>query len=149
MKLKEFMQWLSRLMPRQKMQDVGDGSVQVGRVGGDLTHSQKTMNQTTYNIVVMSAASNTTVETLEQPSQPPDPVPQLVPIAARPKSDATQAQRDLLRLMAQSPAHESLAEAFMRREFNTDRVKKLTTFECLRTTRYLETCMQQGTKRRA
>lgn len=139
MKLREILQWLVQLMPQQKAK--GDGNLQAGHVEGDLHTIQNSNNQTIYNIVVMSAAS-TTVETVEQP-------PKLVPAAARTKSDATQSQRDLLRLMAQSPVYESLAEAFMRREFDTDRVKKLTTFECLRTTRYLEACMQREAKRRA
>lgn len=141
------MQWLNKLMPKQKMQDVGDGSVQVGSVGGDLTHSQKTTNQTIYNIVVMNAESASN-EDVKKPESAVTQPPKLA-TAARQKSEATTSQRDLLRLMAQSPAVESLAEAFMRREFNTDRVKKLTSFECLRTTRYLEACMQRDAAMRA
>ena len=148
MKLRELMQWLSKLMPKQKMQDVGEGSIQVGSIGGNLTHSQKTMNQTIYNIVVMNAESASN-EDVKKPESTVTQPPKLAPAAARQKPEATISQRDLLRLMAQSPAVESLAEAFMRREFNTDRVKKLTSFECLRTTRYLEACMQREAKRRA
>jgi len=142
------MQWLSKLMPKQRMQDVGEGSIQVGSVGGNLTHSQKTMNQTIYNIVVMNAESASN-EDVKKPESAVTQPPKLAPAAARQKPEATTSQRDLLRLMAQSPAVESLAEAFMRREFNTDRVKKLTSFECLRTTRYLEACMRRDAAMRA
>ena len=147
-KLRELLQWLSKLLPKQKMQDLGDGNIQAGRVDGDLNHNQNTSNQTIYNIVVMNAerASNEDVsKSFAGVCQPP----KLTPTASRPRTDATQSQRGLLRLMAQSPANESLAEVFMRSEFDTDRVKNLTTFECLRTTRYLEACMQREAAMRA
>lgn len=140
------MQWLLQLMPQQKAK--GDGVLQAGRVEGDLNNSQNSNNQTVYNIVVLSTASSS-VHSMEDPTQPPIQQPKLAPVAERTRADTTQPQRDLLRLMAKSPALESLAEAFMRREFDTDRVKKLTNFECLRTTRYLETCMQREAQRRA
>ena len=138
------MQWLSKLMPKQKMQDVGEGSIQVGSVGGNLTHSQKTMNQTIYNIFVMNAESASN-EDVQKPESAVTQPPKLAPVAeARPKPEATSSQRALLRLMAKNAAIESLAEAFMRREFDTDRVKRLSTFECNRTIRYLEVCMQRN-----
>ncbi|WP_172415126.1 hypothetical protein [Comamonas thiooxydans] len=140
------MQWLLQLMPQQKAK--GNGVLQAGRVEGDLNNSQNSNNQTVYNIVVLGTAS-ATVQSMEQPTQPPIQSSKLASAAALPKADTTQPQRDLLRLMAKSPALESLAEAFMRREFDTDRVKKLTNFECLRTTRYLETCIQREAQRRA
>lgn len=143
------MQWLSKLMPKQKMQDVGDGSVQVGSVGGDLIHTQKTMNQTIYNIVVVSSESASNEDGLVHESSE-KPFPKMPPaVQAKKTPDVTTAQRELLRFMASSLAIEARAEAFMRREFGTDRVKRLTTFECLRTTRYLETCIQREAKRRA
>ena len=143
------MQWLSKLMLRQKMQDVGDGNIQTGRVDGDLNNHQSTTNQTIYNIVVVSSesASNEDGPVQEQSEVAP---PKLAP-AVQPKklSEATTAQRELLRFMASSPAIEARAEAFMRREFETDRVKKLSDFECVRTTKYLEACIQRATAKRA
>lgn len=146
MKLREILQWLAKLLPQQSAK--GDGNFQAGRVDGDLHNNQNSHNQVIYNIVVMGAAS-ASVESAVQPPPPTMQPPKLAPTAVRSKTETTQSQRDLLRLMAQSPDYESLAEAFMRREFDTDRVKNLTTFECLRTTRYLQTCMQRDAKRRA
>ena len=142
------MQWLSKLMPKQKMQDVGEGSIQVGSVGGNLTHSQKTMNQTIYNIVVMSA-ENASNEEASDPGPAVLQLPKLAPAPSKAKTETTPSQRELLRLMASSPANEARAEVFMRREFSTDRVKRLSSFECTRTIRYLETCMQREAQRQA
>ena len=71
------MQWLSKLMPKQKMQDVGDGSVQVGSVGGDLTHSQKTMNQTIYNTFYVMAPDSPTTPAANESK--PTPLPETTP----------------------------------------------------------------------
>lgn len=149
MKLREILQWLSKLLPKQKMQDLGDGNVQAGRVDGDLNSTQNTTNQTIYNIVVVSA-ENAPAEEIPKAIPSSFATPKLAP-AALPKrpSETTPSQRDLLRLMALNPANEARAVVFMRREFSTDRVKKLTTFECLRTTRYLEACIQREAAQRA
>lgn len=141
------MKRLVKLLPKQEAK--GDGNFQAGRVNGDLHSHQSTTNQTIYNIVVVNAegASNE-----DGPVQEPADVqsPKLTPVSQSKKSyEATSAQRELLRFMATSPANEARAEAFMRREFETDRVKKLSDFECLRTTRYLETCMQRDAQRLA
>ncbi|WP_218241536.1 hypothetical protein [Comamonas fluminis] len=131
------------------MQDLGDGNIQAGRVDGDLNNHLSTTNQTIYNIVVVSSESASNEDgTVQAPTelQPPKLAPTAQPKKA---AEATTAQRELLRFMASSPAIEARAEAFMRREFETDRVKKLSDFECVRTTKYLEACIQRATAQRA
>ncbi len=141
------MKWLAKLLPKQEAK--GNGNFQAGRVEGVLNNHQSTTNQTIYNIVVVSSES---ASNEDGPVQPPSELrpPKLAP-AAQPKkaAEATAAQRELLRFMASSPAIEARAEAFMRREFETDRVKKLSDFECVRTTKYLEACIQRATPQRA
>lgn len=131
------MQWLIKLLPKQKMQHVGDGNVQAGRVEGDLNHTQNNSTHNVYNTYLMFSAETSVVEA--KPGgvvvQPPG-----VPVK---KVGATSEQHDLLRLMRQSPANEARAEAFMLREFKTDRVKRLRAFECLRTMRYVEACIKR------
>ena len=140
MKLRELLQWFSNLLLQQKMQDLGDGNIQAGRIEGDLNNNQSHTNQTIYNIVVVSPES-TPAEMREPTTSSPPKLAAAISVKKAP--EATQSQRDLLRLMAQSSVNEARAEIFMRREFATDRVKKLTSFECLRTIRYLEACVQR------
>ena len=147
MKLREILQWLAKLLPKQEAK--GDGNFQAGRVDGDLNNHQSTTNQTIYNIVVVSSESaSNVVGPVQEPSEVPPP--KLAPAAQMKKApEATTSQRELLRFMSTSPAIEARAEAFMRREFETDRVKKLSDFECVRTTKYLEACIQRATAKRA
>ena len=52
MQLREILQWLIKLLPKQKMQDNdGSGNLQAGRVEGDLHHSH---TQAVYNIFMMA-----------------------------------------------------------------------------------------------
>ena len=139
----ELMQWLSKLMPKQKMQDVGDGCIQVGSVGGDLTHSQKTMTQTIYNntIYVMAGgqpAANENRPASSMETQPP----------ATEKRPATSEQLEVLRIMRMSSAAREYAEAFMQRHFNTIRVKSLDDLQCKRTRRWVETCIENDAQPR-
>lgn len=131
------MQWLSKLMPKQKMQDVGEGSIQVGSVGGDLTHSQKTMNQTIYNTIYVVASDPLANECKSAPlTSTPAPVTD--------KKPATQEQLEVLRLMRQSPAANAYAEEFMQQHFKTTRVKSLDNLQCKRTKRWVEVCLENG-----
>ena len=131
------MQWLSKLMPKQKMQDVGEGSIQVGSVGGDLTHSQKTMNQTIYNTIYVVASDTPANESKSAPlTSTPAPVID--------KKPATQEQLEVLRLMRQSPAANAYAEEFMQQHFKTTRVKSLDNLQCKRTKRWVEVCLENG-----
>ena len=148
-KLRELLQWLSKLLSSQKMQELGDGNIQAGRIEGDLNNHQSNTNQTIYNIVVVSSERASNEDGLVQDPSEMSP-PKMAPTAHTKKApDATTAQRELLRFMASSPAIEARAETFMRREFETDRVKKLSDFECVRTTKYLEACIQQAAAKRA
>ena len=131
------MQWLSKLVPKQKMQDVGEGSIQVGSVGGDLTHSQKTMNQTIYNTIYVVASDTPANESKSAPlTSTPAPVID--------KKPATQEQLEVLRLMRQSPAANAYAEEFMQQHFKTIRVKSLDNLQCKRTKRWVEVCLENG-----
>ena len=131
------MQWLSKLVPKQKMQDVGEGSIQVGSVGGDLTHSQKTMNQTIYNTIYVVASDTPANESKSAPlTSTPAPVID--------KKPATQEQLEVLRLMRQSPAANAYAEEFMQQHFKTTRVKSLDNLQCKRTKRWVEVCLENG-----
>ena len=140
------MQWLSKLMPRQKMQDVGDGGVQVGSVGGDLTHSQKTMNQTIYNtFYVMSSDSPAAPAANES-----RPVPLMAtPSVAAEKKAATPEQLEVLRIMRLSTEAKECAEAFMQKHFKTIRVKRLNDLECRRTKGWVEACLKNEAAKRA
>lgn len=139
------MQWLSKLMPRQKMQDVGDGGVQVGSVGGDLTHSQKTMNQTIYNtFYVMASDTPATFAANESRPAPLQETP-----TATDRKPATPEQLEVLRLMRLSPAANAYAEEFMQAQFNTIRVKRLNDLECRRTKGWIEACLKNDAAKRA
>lgn len=138
MKLRELLQWLLKLLPKQKMQDVGHGNVQVGRVDGDLCSTQNSNNQTVYNTYFVMAAQTSTKVVRPMDNATTSSAPTSCP---RP-SETTDFQRDLLRFMAQSPFHESRAEYFMQREFGTVWVKSLDELQCRRTTRYVETCIR-------
>lgn len=137
------MQWLSKLMPRQKMQDVGDGSIQVGSVGGDLTHSQKTMTQTIYNNTIYVIAGDQPAANENRPA----PSMETQPPAAE-KRSATSEQLEVLRIMRMSTEARECAEAFMQRHFKTIRVKSLDDLQCKRTRRWVETCLAKDAQTR-
>lgn len=139
------MQWLSKLMPKQKMQDVGDGSVQVGSVGGDLTHSQKTMNQTIYNTFYVMASDSPATPAANESR--PAPLME-APAAAAEKRAATAEQLEVLRIMRLSTEAKGCAEAFMQKHFKTIHVKSLDDLQCKRTRRWVETCLENEAKAR-
>lgn len=139
MKLSEMMQWLLQLLPQQKAK--GDGNLQAGRIEGDLNNSQHSNNHTVYNFLVVSAATSAESVVTPEAPQPSQSQTKVTPLA--PGLKVTQPQRDLLRFMAQSAANEARAEFFMQREFGTVRVKRLSEFECHRTTRYVEACIRR------
>ncbi len=132
------MEWLLKLLPKQKMQDVGHGNVQAGRVEGDLCNTQHSNNQTIYNTyVVMSAQASTTMK------QPPErATAPLKPVTPSKSGETTCYQRELLRFMGQSDVNEARAEFFMQREFGTVWVKNLDELQCRRTSRYVEACIR-------
>lgn len=113
------MQWLLKLLPKQKMHDVGDGNVQVGHVGGDVKHSQHT---TTYNTFYVVGTAHTS----KAPKTPP----------------ATPAQHEVLELMRSGPAAKAYTEAFMKKEFGSVVVKRMNDHQCKRTKAYVQTCLK-------
>lgn len=129
MNLREMMQWLSKLLPKQKMLNAGDGNVQAGRVQGDLNHSQNT--QTVYNNTIFvlpgkdAALSTCAFE------------------AAKGAGEQVIAEERLalLRLMRTDDSLETRGRAFMHREFGGAYVKGLERGQVFRTRRYLEACI--------
>lgn len=119
MKLREMVQWLLKLLPKQKMQDLGDGNVQVGRVGGDLQHSQHTTTYNTFYVVGAPPAST---------------VPNSNP--------ATPAQHEVLELMRTGAAARAYTEAFMKKEFKSVVVKRMNDQQCRRTVAYVQACLK-------
>lgn len=120
------MQWLLKLLPKQKMQEVGDGNVQVGQVGGDLKHSQHT---TTYNTFYVVGAATTS------------PAPKSTP--------ATPAQHEVLELMRSGTAAKAYTEAFMKKEFGSVVVKRMNDYQCRRTKAYVQTCLNNQVAKNA
>ena len=136
--LREMMQWLLKLLPTQKMKEVGNGNVQAGRVDGGLHHSQHT-TQTVHNtFFVMGAQTGTaSVPYTDAPAvaQPP--------IAAKTKAEIKDYQRAVLRLLWSHKSYEGTALRFCQREFGTDRIKRLNEQQCRRVTRYVQECIRR------
>lgn len=129
------MQWLLKLLPQQKMQEVGNGNVQAGRVDGGLHHSHHTTHNIHNNFFVMGAQTSAT-STPE--TGPPDAKHQPMP-----KVEIKDYQRALLRLLMNHHAYEGTALRFCQREFGTDRIKRLNELQCRRVTRYVQECMRR------
>jgi len=103
---KQLLAWMARLMP--KMRNEGSGSVQVGKVGGNVTIVNVTQH-----------LSHTYLD------------PQM-PVAI-----ATQEQRDVLRMIRLLPNSEGVYK-FMERSFQTRMVIDLEPVELLRVRKYVE-----------
>lgn len=134
--MQEMMQWLfQQLMPKQKMQDLGDGNVQAGRVAGDLNHSQHSTTQHIYNTFYVVApgdeATNDRKKSVGREKPPPGH-----------EQPTSPGQREVLRLMRLSPSAKAYAEDFMQKNFGTTRVKRLNDLECRRTKGYVEACLK-------
>ncbi|EFI60727.1 MULTISPECIES: hypothetical protein [Comamonas] len=108
MKLKEMMQWLLKLLPQQKMQENGNGSLQAGRVEGDLHHSH---TQAVYNIFMMAP----------EPAKAPAPAP--IRTNEKLPADGWQEVFRMIRNLPQSKG-ESVFR-FMERKFHTRMVREL------------------------
>ena len=121
------MQWLLQLLPKQKMQGLGDGNVQAGRVGGDVNHTQHSTTQHIYNTFYLlpsdTGAANEANKAVQEPPATPE-------------------QHEVLRLMRLGPSAKSYAEDFMLKQFKTVRVKSLDDLQCKRTRRWIEVCLQ-------
>lgn len=132
------MQWLLKLLPTQKMKEVGDGNVQAGRVDGGLHHSQHTTHNIHNTFFVMGA--QTSVSSVADTSQADS---KQQPTTAKTKAEIKDYQRALLRLLMTHHAYERTALKFCQREFGTDRIKRLNELQCRRVTRYVEECMRR------
>lgn len=137
---------MARLLPKQKVQ--GDRAVQVGRVDGDLSTDHSTHHHTTQlaqsgyvgtGAVHMGHVQNATqvhqhfyaAALPEQASAAPAP--------ARPSSDATPDQKQVLALMKPLPDSVRIRVLdFMRREFGTGMVIELAPAQLYRVRRYVE-----------
>lgn len=136
MKLREILQWLTKLLPQQKVK--GDGNFQAGRVEGNLSNTQTTTHQTIYNNTIYVMATDQPAANESQPA----PLMAAPPSAAD-KKPATAEQLEVLRIMRMSTAARDYAEAFMRRHFNTTRVKSLDDLQCKRTRCWVDACLER------
>ena len=142
MNLRELMQWFSKLMPKQKMQDVGDGCVQAGQVGGNL-NSIQTNHHAVYVFINGEQTQQpvnpvAATEPMERFFAPP---PVLVPKAAQPTTDD---QRFILRIIRHEPELGPLAERFMQKHFRTTYVKSLNEHQVYRVICYVKACANRG-----
>lgn len=119
MKLKEMMQWLLKLLPKQKMQDNGSGNLQAGRVDGDLHHSH---TQAVYHIYMMDrGAAPTQSQAQPQSSQVPEQPP--VQVCEQLPADGWY---EVLAMIRNLPAREGESVfRFMERKFSTRMVRNL------------------------
>lgn len=140
MKLREILQWLTKLLPQQKAK--GDGNFQAGRVDGDLNNNQNTTHQTIYNNTIYVMAADQPAANESRPAPLMD-----VSLPAAEKKPATPEQLEVLRLMRLSPAANAYAEDFMQAQFNTIRVKRLNDLECRRTKGWVEACLRNDAAR--
>lgn len=145
MQLREILQRLIKLLPKQKMQgNDGDGNLQAGRVNGNLHHSH---TQAVYNIFMLPpepAPQTNKQEPVTEPEDAPKkaataalmPQAQTWPRAVKPQSQqqsATLARMDLLQYRARLTVLE-----FMNREFQTKLVIELQPDELHRLNKYLD-----------
>lgn len=136
MKLREILQWLAKLLPKQNAK--GDGNFQAGRVDGDLNNNQNTTHQIIYNNTIYVMAAD------EPAANESRPAPLVVtPSSAAEKKPATTEQLEVLRIMRMSTSARDYAEAFMRNHFGTTRVKSLNDLQCKRTRRWVEACLER------
>lgn len=140
------MEWLQKLLPKQKMQDVGHGNVQAGRVEGDLQNTQHSNNQTIYNnFYLLSPDPKLGVsQELKRPSFPERSADSGEAALQKP---ATYEQLEVLRIMRCSPSAQAYAEDFMRNQFGSIRVKGLNDLECRRTKAWVQACLKNEMSR--
>lgn len=131
MKLKEMMQWLLKLLPKQKMLHNGSGSLQAGRVEGDLHHSH---TQSVYNIFMMAGD----MQPAQEHIKPAEPGKGQTPAFSMPESAE---QSATLRRMGQLRNRITVLN-FMEREFGTRMVIHLRSEQLKRLNLYLDAVMR-------
>ena len=149
---KQMLAWLAKLLPKQKVQ--GDRAVQVARVDGDLSTDHSTHHHTTQlaqsgyvgtGAVHMGHVQNATqvhqhfYATALPSQEAASPAPPQVTAAARPPSEVTPEQKQVLALMKPLPDSVRIRVLdFMRREFGTAMVIELQSGQVYRVRRYVE-----------
>lgn len=135
MKLREILQWLAKLLPKQNAK--GDGNFQAGRVDGDLNNNQNTTQQIIYNNTIYLMAADQPAANESRPA----PLVETPPPAE--KTPATTEQLEVLRIMRMSTSARNYAEAFMQNHFGTTRVKSLNDLQCKRTRLWVQACLER------
>lgn len=139
------MQWFSKLMPKQKMQDLGDGCVQAGHVGGDLN------NATHHNNLNNSQAVYIFINHEQRVVPPPEPLRSSAvadEVKAQPLPQAvcasgiTDDQAYILKVMRYEDELGALAERFMKKQFQTTYVKGLSSHQARRVVLYIYKCAE-------
>lgn len=132
MKLRKMMQWLLKLLPKQKMQDNGSGNLQAGRIEGDLHHTQAV-----YNIFMMAGDGGQA----QQPTKTVEPgKEQVQAVQARAMPESAE-QSATLRRMGQLRNRITVLN-FMEREFGTRMVIHLRPEQLKRLNLYLDAVMR-------
>ena len=137
------MQWLSKLVPKQKMQDVGQGSIQIGCVGGNFSNTQNNSSQTVYIFVNHEQQAHAPLQ--PQPDRPPvvDPVPEpAIAIQAAAIPSLSEDQAYILKVMRHEEELGALAERFMKKQFQTTYVKGLSSHQARRVVLYIYKCAE-------
>lgn len=132
MKLQKMMQWLLKLLPKQKMQDNGSGNLQAGRIDGDLHHTHAV-----YNIFMM-AGDGVQAHESTKTAEPDKEQVQAVHARAMPESAE---QSSTLRRMGQLRNRITVLN-FMEREFGTRMVIHLRPEQLKRLNLYLDAVMR-------
>ena len=128
------MQWLLKLLPQQKMHENGSGSLQAGRVEGDLHHSH---TQAVYNIFMMAGDTAQTQGPIK-PAEPENSQAQTVQAVVMPESAE---QSATLRRMGYLRNRITVLN-FMEREFGTRMVIHLRPEQLKRVNLYLDAVMR-------
>lgn len=120
---KQLLAWIARLLPKQE--NSGNGAVQVSSNGGHVTVVHLTQH-------VQPVMASPPVEPI-QPVMRPE----------RPRTQATEGQREVLAMMRSLPDEGSVL-GFMQREFGTRRVVELQPRQLYRVRRYIETINEKA-----
>lgn len=164
MQLSVMMEWLLRLLPKQKMQDTGDGNVQAGRVEGDLHHSHvvnhynvQQINVDHQQLAIAIVQANAKLSSAKAPPKAPADDDGYEPVGIdgpprrervyRPMPDElrqrppTPRQAELLALRRESGTHKHVIDDFIEGKLRGKFIKELTDHEVYRATRYVEEAM--------
>lgn len=148
-RLESLLTWLSKLMPKQKMRDVGHANVQAGEVAGDVVSDRSITINTFY---VSGPAPTERADTEPPPAASKEPAPEAAqrPVPATPASaPPPQTERrtevdppevielrrkvfDWLRKFERMPCGSAPLKNFMQREFQTTTIMQLDRVQLIR-----------------